>query len=56
MMMNMIFILVDYPKLSIAMAGSWTISPGCDNSVSISINLFSLTSIINTVLLVLFLV
>uniref|UniRef100_I3JTZ2 WD repeat domain 27 n=1 Tax=Oreochromis niloticus TaxID=8128 RepID=I3JTZ2_ORENI len=23
----------DYPKLSIAMAGSWTISPGCDNSM-----------------------
>ncbi|XP_039857960.1 WD repeat-containing protein 27 [Simochromis diagramma] len=23
----------DYPKLSITMAGSWTISPGCDNSM-----------------------
>lgn len=39
MMMNMIFFLVDYSKLSITMAGSWTISPGCDNSVSISIKI-----------------
>ena len=31
---KLMFILLDYPNLSIAMARSWSISPGQNNSVS----------------------